>query len=112
MGENTEYFELTLSITGQVQGVNFRRFICDKARELKLVGWVRNNDDGTVTAVAQGDRDRLTELRDSCVHGPSWAQVSRVEDTWKQIPKLEFDRFQIIYYANNGIIGSLLSRFF
>ncbi len=111
MGDN-RFYELTLNITGHVQGVNFRRFICDTARELRLVGWVRNNDDETVAAIAQGGRASLEKLRDTCVQGPRSAQVTMVEDSWKEIPRLEFDRFQIIYYANPGIIGNWLNKFF
>ena len=35
-------------IYGDVQGVGFRYFLMRRGRELGLLGWVRNNDDGTV----------------------------------------------------------------
>ena len=41
-------------ISGKVQGVFFRKFTKAKAQELKLVGWVRNTDKGTVEGEAEG----------------------------------------------------------
>ena len=41
-------------ISGKVQGVYFRKFTNAKAHELKLSGWVRNTDKGTVEGEAEG----------------------------------------------------------
>ena len=40
--------------TTQVQGVWFRRYTQDKAKELGVVGWCRNSESGTVKGEAQG----------------------------------------------------------
>jgi len=40
-----------LIIHSKVQGIFFRDTTCSKAKELELVGWVRNNPDGKVEAV-------------------------------------------------------------
>ena len=48
-------------ITGIVQGVFFRKFTNAKAQELKLSGWVRNTDKGTVEGEAEGST-RAIEL--------------------------------------------------
>ncbi|MFM2377036.1 MAG: hypothetical protein RLZZ165_2133 [Bacteroidota bacterium] len=40
--------------SGKVQGVGFRRTLRTHAMELKLVGWVKNLEDGRVEAVAEG----------------------------------------------------------
>ncbi len=46
-------------VTGKVQGVRFRDYIQSVAGELGLVGYVRNNTDGTVLVVAQGEPELL-----------------------------------------------------
>ena len=44
---------------GQVQGVGFRWTSQRVAKELGITGWVRNEDDGSVTLVLQGTQDQL-----------------------------------------------------
>jgi len=66
-------------IRGSVQGVFFRASIVERARELGLVGWVRNRYDGSVECVAEGDAQRLLALRAYCESGPPGAHVERVE---------------------------------
>ena len=50
---------LHLRFSGQVQGVGFRWTSSLVARELGLTGWVRNEDDGTVTAEIQGEESHV-----------------------------------------------------
>ena len=48
--------------TGRVQGVGFRQTVADLAARLPVVGWVRNEPDGSVQCVAEGleaDLDRF-----------------------------------------------------
>jgi acylphosphatase len=70
-----------LRIAGRVQGVWFRGWTIDHARELGLDGWVRNRRDGTVEAVASGPAERVDELIARCRIGPPAAVVDRVEVT-------------------------------
>ena len=69
-------------VRGDVQGVGFRYFVQSKANQLGLRGWVRNNDDGTVELVAEGDRAQLEELARALEAGPRMARVDRVETQW------------------------------
>lgn len=69
-------------VHGQVQGVGFRYFVQRRASALGLSGWVRNNDDGTVEAVAEGPRDRLEQLHSALEDGPRMAHVDRVDTRW------------------------------
>lgn len=71
-------------IRGRVQGVFFRAETADRARSLGLAGWVRNNPDGTVEAVFQGDRDRIESMVAWCRRGPASASVEDVEVEWTE----------------------------
>ena len=70
---------LHFKITGHVQGVGFRWTMCDEARRLRLAGWVRNLNDGSVEAVAVGDDLALQRLVQWAGHGPGGARVDSVE---------------------------------
>jgi acylphosphatase len=69
-------------IHGDVQGVGFRFFLQHKGQELRLLGWVRNNDDGTVELVAEGSRPDLEQLKRAAEEGPRLARVERVDARW------------------------------
>lgn len=49
-------------VKGQVQGVGFRYRAQYAARSLGLTGWVRNEDDGSVTLEVQGSPDNFGQL--------------------------------------------------
>ena len=66
-------------VSGRVQGVGFRRYVRGWARKLGLVGWVRNERDGTVRLVAEGDPDVLDRLTRLLWGGPPPANVASVE---------------------------------
>lgn len=46
---------------GKVQEVGFRYLTYQLANKFKVTGWVKNNDDGSVTACFQG-KDYLIEI--------------------------------------------------
>lgn len=65
-------------ITGRVQGVSFRAWTEGRARELGLEGWVRNESDGSVTALIGGPADAVDAMIAAFHDGPRWADVARV----------------------------------
>ena len=73
---------LHATISGRVQGVWFRASAVDQARELGLVGWVRNLPDGRVELVAEGPQADLEALEKWCHRGPPLAQVREVLAQW------------------------------
>ena len=73
---------LHIVVSGQVQGVFFRAGTVNEAKKLGLLGWVRNNTDGSVEIVAEGARSQLEKLLEWCVHGPEGADVSDIEYDW------------------------------
>lgn len=64
---------------GIVQGVFFRDTARRRALAANVAGWVRNNWDGTVEAVFEGEPDAVERLVAFCHEGPRGAQVERVE---------------------------------
>jgi acylphosphatase len=64
-------------ISGRVQGVGFRYATAQRARSRGIAGWVRNNADGTVEAVFEGEPEQVDALVAWCSRGPAG---SRVED--------------------------------
>jgi acylphosphatase len=82
-----------LLVSGQVQGVGYRQACCNRARELRLAGWVRNLADGSVEVEAEGSRHDLAELRIWCERGPTSAHVTSVAMT--QVGSTGDDWFEI-----------------
>jgi acylphosphatase len=75
-------------VAGRVQGVFFRAETRARASSLGLDGWVRNNPDGTVEAVFEGERERIESMVDWCRRGPAHAEVENVDVAWEE-PKGE-----------------------
>lgn len=48
--------------SGRVQGVGFRFTTLDLAKELGILGWVKNLADGRVQLVAEGKEEDLNKL--------------------------------------------------
>ena len=79
-------------VSGLVQGVNFRWYTIQQARQRGVAGWVRNLPDGRVETVFEGARDAVDALIDWCRRGPRMAQVADVEVAWEEPEGLaEFD---------------------
>jgi acylphosphatase len=74
---------LNAIIHGYVQGVGYRAFAAREGRRLGLSGTVRNQPDGTVEVVAEGERVTLGELLRSLRRGPAESEVTRVEERWE-----------------------------
>ena len=69
-----------LVISGRVQGVGFRIWMVEKARDLGVSGWVRNRIDGSVEALVAGDTAAVEELLRLCRRGPRMAEVTSIEE--------------------------------
>jgi acylphosphatase len=66
-------------IYGFVQGVGFRFAVEREALSRGVSGWVRNQPDGTVEAVFEGEPEDVESLVDFCRRGPRGAAVERVD---------------------------------
>ena len=65
-------------VSGRVQGVGFRYFALDAARRDGLHGYVTNNEDGTVEALAEGEAEAVERFERALRRGPSRSRVERV----------------------------------
>lgn len=88
------YSRVRLKIYGRVQGVFFRASTLDKANELSLFGWVRNNPDGSVEVVAEGVMEDIEKFVEWSHEGPRHAVVNKVEIEWESFAD-EFTGFTI-----------------
>jgi acylphosphatase len=66
-------------VQGRVQGVGFRAFVHRHATRLELAGWVRNLDDGSVEAHAQGPPEKISILEGLLRTGPRWGEVRHLD---------------------------------
>jgi len=71
-------------VFGSVQGVGFRFTTIEKARNLGLVGWARNNPDGSVEIIAEGSKEKLEKLAIWAKKGPFLANVEKIETSWEK----------------------------
>lgn len=65
-----------------MQGVGFRYFAADRARELQLTGICRNLRSGDVEVIAEGERGALEAFLAALQAGPRMAHVERVHAVW------------------------------
>ena len=66
-------------VHGSVQGVYFRDTTRRQALRRGVAGWVRNNWDGTVEAVFEGEPEAVARMVELCRRGPRGAIVERVD---------------------------------
>ena len=72
---------VSVVVTGRVQGVSYRVWTRDEARRLGLSGSVRNRDDGGVEAVFSGPDEAVERMVELCRDGPMGARVTSVSVT-------------------------------
>jgi acylphosphatase len=94
MAESMKHVKIR--VQGQVQGVFFRQSAREKAEELDVTGWARNESDRSVYIEAEGKSEALEKFLEWCRQGPPAASVSQVEQEF--IDDLQnFQGFKIKY---------------
>ena len=68
-----------IRISGEVQGVFYRKSAQDIATELGLGGWVKTLSNGHVLAEAEGEPAQIEQFITWCYRGPDRAVVAGVE---------------------------------
>jgi len=82
-------------VSGRVQGVFYRDSCRAVAERLGVRGTVRNQADGGVEVVAEGERDQVDEFLNWCREGPPRARVTGMTIT-DEPPQAERS-FRIVY---------------
>lgn len=67
-------------IRGEVQGVGYRFFAQRAAATHQVVGYVRNEPDGSVEVLAQGPATSVEAFKNDLAAGPQWATVEQLEE--------------------------------
>ncbi len=70
---------LKIKVTGKVQGVWFRANTKEKANELGLSGFVKNEPDGSVYIEVSGKNNLLDDFIKWLKKGPELARVDSIE---------------------------------
>ena len=78
MATNQHLSAVRGTVHGRVQGVGFRYRTMWAADEQGVTGWVRNQDDGTVTFHAEGPPHRLDKFLATLRHGFPGVRVTRL----------------------------------
>ena len=63
-----------------MQGVGYRFFAQRAAARHQVVGYVRNCEDGSVEALAEGPASNVEAFKYDLATGPQWAVVDQVEE--------------------------------
>lgn len=79
---------------GRVQRVGFRFFVENAAQREGIQGYVRNQHDGSVEIVAEGDVDAMQRFEMAVRRGPAGARVDDV-DTIEVEPSIRFAGFRV-----------------
>ena len=87
---------LECQVSGRVQMVMFRDFATREARSLGIKGTVKNNPDGTVSIIAEGDEEALHTFLELLAKGSILARVDTVGEEWSE-PLGGYKSFDILY---------------
>ena len=75
----TDLTRVRIIVRGLVQGVGFRYFAMQLARDYGLTGWVRNREDGSVEVEAEGEELIVRSYIKDLGLGPRNAEVTGVD---------------------------------
>lgn len=76
--------------------VMFRDFVTRNARSRRIVGSVKNNVDGSVSIVAEGEEDKLVELLKLVHKGSLLSRVDTISEKWSE-GLGKYKSFDILY---------------
>ncbi|MBN2029380.1 acylphosphatase [bacterium] len=70
-------------VSGMVQGVGYRYFVCKNARRMELTGWVKNLMSGEVEIEVEGPKGLVESFIQELWTGNAWATVRNVDVRWE-----------------------------
>jgi len=83
------------NISGRVQGVYYRKTVCENALKSNFSGYVKNLADGSVEAAVTCEDSRLEEFKDILKKGSVNSRVDRIERV--NIDSFYDGSFNIVY---------------
>lgn len=81
---------------GVVQGVGYRFFAVEQAKQHNILGYAKNLPNGDVEIVAEGDEGMIKDFIKQLTIGPVSAHVTKVSVEWND-SEYRFDNFDIRY---------------
>lgn len=87
---------LKAKVYGKVQGVWFRKYTLDSARDIGVVGMVKNLVDGTVLVNVSGDDENLRKFKELLENGSPNSRVDKIDYSWED-SSIEYSTFEIEY---------------
>jgi len=87
---------LRLFVKGKVQGVFFRQALKVMAKKNNVSGWVKNQKNGRVEAILEGEDLDVSSIVEWCHGGPANARVEDIEIRNEKY-KGEFSKFEVLY---------------
>lgn len=90
------FTEVYCIILGKVQGVGYRDYVQNCAREMNLMGYVNNKPDGSVEVLAQGTPDELKEFVERLNAGSPLSHIESVGVDFRT-PTQRFDDFKVLF---------------
>ena len=87
---------LKAKVSGKVQGVWFRKYTLDSARDIGVVGMVKNLVDGTVLVNASGKDENLRKFKELLENGSPNSRVDKIDYSWED-SFIEYSTFEIEY---------------
>jgi len=87
---------LKSKVYGKVQGVWFRKYALDSARNIGVVGMVKNLADGTVLVNVSGKDENLRKFKELLENGSPNSIVDKIDYSWED-SSIEYSTFEIEY---------------
>tara|TARA_B100000959_G_scaffold106198_1_gene112022 strand:+ start:2461 stop:2733 length:273 start_codon:yes stop_codon:yes gene_type:complete len=87
---------LKAKVYGKVQGVWFRKYTLDSARDIGVVGMVKNLVDGTVLVNASGKDENLRKFKELLENGSPNSRVDKIDYSWED-SSIKYSTFEIEY---------------
>ena len=87
---------LKAKVYGKVQGVWIRKYTLDSARDIGVVGMVKNLVDGTVLVNASGKDENLRKFKELLENGSPNSRVDKIDYSWED-SSIKYSTFEIEY---------------
>ena len=84
---------IEITVKGLVQGIGYRYFVREKAKQAGINGYVMNLTDGNVLIIAQGDDRDLNDFIEGIKTEHSYAEINEIDI--KEAKEEDFEDFQI-----------------